>query len=170
MELETYINTYKPYAIAVASAEVPIGLIITHSFLESGKGESLLTKKANNFFGVKAKPLENYILLPTKEIIAGKEITLHQRFKKYNSPQDSFNDYVRLLNLPRYNSVLEAKTIPEKFEALGRSGYFTAGQSYIKTATTLSKQVEKILNTNNTEIFSLLFIAFLGLSIALLNK
>lgn len=170
MELEAYINKYKPFAALVATAEIPIALILTHSFLESGKGESLLTQKGNNFFGVKARQGEKYIDLLTKELINGKEYTLHQKFKVYTSPAASFADYVRLLNLPRYTSVRQAKTIPGKFLALGRSGYFTAGKSYIKTATTLSKQVESILKQNNTTNLPLIIIAFLGLSLAFLNK
>lgn len=171
MLLEEYINKFLPYAQQASAPGVPIGLILTHSFLESGRGESQLSKKYNNFFGVKSRPGERFIQLPTKEIINGKEITLLQNFKVYNSPKDSFLDYVRLLQKPRYKSVLETATIPDKFAALGRAGYFTAGNNYIRTATILSKQVTEILNNKfPAASLPIIIIAFLALGIAFLNK
>jgi flagellum-specific peptidoglycan hydrolase FlgJ len=145
MELKDYVSKYYTFANLVASPGVPVALILTHSFLESGRGESQLTKKANNFFGVKALPGEAYISLPTTEIIKGKPVKIIDKFKVYNSPIDSFKDYVRLLNIPRYSTVLTASTVPLKFAQLGKSGYFTAGTSYIKTASTIANQVESIL-------------------------
>lgn len=170
MSLEDYVNNYYQMAANVASPGVPISLILTHSFLESGRGDSLLTKKGFNFFGVKALPGEPSLNLQTKEVINGKEVTIYQKFKSYPNAQASFADYVRLLNKPRYISVRQAATVPEKFTALGRSGYFTAGNSYIKTATTISQAVEKILASFNPNILPSFLIGILALSIALLNK
>lgn len=146
MELKEYVSKYYSFANLVATSGVPVALILSHSYLESGKGESQLTKKGNNFFGVKALPGEAYISLLTTEIIKGKPVQIIDKFKLYNSPIDSFKDYVRLLNIPRYATVLQANTVPLKFQQLGKSGYFTAGTNYIKTASTIANQVQSILN------------------------
>jgi flagellum-specific peptidoglycan hydrolase FlgJ len=173
MDLKEYVSKYYKFASLVESPGVPVALILTHSFLESGRGESQLTKKANNFFGIKAKPGEAYISLPTTEIIKGKPVQIIDKFKVYNSPIDSFKDYVRLLNIPRYASVLTAYTVPKKFEQLGKSGYFTAGSSYIKTATTLSQQVQSILKSlpgAQMALLPLILLAGVGVYFAFKNK
>lgn len=93
-------------------------------------GNSGLSKKHNNFFGVKAIGgwKGKSVNKSTKEFYSGSEKDIKDNFRVYDSPEDSINDYVSFLtNNPRYKKakVFEAKTIKEQTEAIKNAGYAT---------------------------------------------
>jgi flagellum-specific peptidoglycan hydrolase FlgJ len=142
MSIQDFINTYYVQAAAVSSSELPPAFILAHAFLESGRGESKLTKIANNFFGIKALRNAPYITLSTKEVINGKEVTLYQNFARYPTPADGFKAYANLLKAPRYQKVLQARTNLKRAQELKAGGYFTAGNAYVNTLSKLASQFE----------------------------
>jgi flagellum-specific peptidoglycan hydrolase FlgJ len=102
-------------------------ITVGQAILESSWGESDLSKKSNNIFGiksdkrwngkvVKANTLENY----DDKIVA--------TFRKYNSMKDSINDYGKFLNEnKRYeeSGLFKAKHYTTQAQALEDAGYAT---------------------------------------------
>lgn len=102
-------------------------ITVGQAILESSWGESDLSKKSNNIFGIKsdkrwngkvvnANTLENY----DDKIVA--------TFRKYNSMKDSINDYGKFLNEnKRYeeNGLFKAKHYTTQAQALEDAGYAT---------------------------------------------
>lgn len=143
MSAQDFINTYYSQAAAVSSRELPPAFILAHAYLESGKGESQLTKKANNFFGIKALPNAPSVTMSTTEIIKGKTVVLPQKFAKYESPANGFRAYANLLSNSRYKKVLQARTNLKRAQELKAGGYFTAGNEYVKTLATIADQFQR---------------------------
>ena len=125
-----FINKFYPAAVAAAKgSKIHPGTIITAAALESGYGKSGLAAKYNNFFG--RKPEKNYkgkiVNLPTAEFIKGQKVTLLQPFKHYDTAEDSFRDYVKLLSTSkRYSKVLLTNDPKQQFREIQAAGYATA--------------------------------------------
>ena len=125
-----FINKFYPAAVAAAKgSKIHPGTIITAAALESGYGKSGLAAKYNNFFG--RKPEKSYkgkiVNLPTAEFIKGQKVTLLQPFKHYDSAEDSFRDYVKLLSTSkRYSKVLLTNDPKQQFKEIHAAGYATA--------------------------------------------
>jgi flagellum-specific peptidoglycan hydrolase FlgJ len=103
-------------------------IILTHAIHESGYGESRLVELANNFFGIKAKPGEPYVELPTweQDPKTGEIHRIIAKFKKYPSVADSIRDVIRIYKLPRYKEAWENRNNPKEFfKGLQRGGYAT---------------------------------------------
>jgi flagellum-specific peptidoglycan hydrolase FlgJ len=93
-------------------------------------GQSLLSKAANNYFGIKASAgwTGSTISLKTGEVIDGKKVTVTGVFRKYPTIIDSFKDYIKFLQVnPRYKAagVFSASTPSQQIAALAKAGYAT---------------------------------------------
>lgn len=79
-------------------------LSISQAVLESGWGESGLTKNANNLFGYKGTGTAGSVEMPTKEWNAETKQyeTVLADFRAYNSWGESFDDYGKLLSTSSY--------------------------------------------------------------------
>lgn len=98
----SFIEAIAPEAQALA-AEYGLypSVMIAQATLESGFGESLLAKEANNLFGIKytsgdAGRFEPYNI-PSDEVINGVRMTLPATFRKYETLSDSLLDNAKLL-------------------------------------------------------------------------
>src|SRR4051812_12095771 len=94
---EIFFNTYSQYAINTQiSHRVPASITLAQAALESAWGGSGLTDKANNFFGIKDSEKDEwygeYHAIDTLEYKNGVPYTTNAKFRKYSSPQGSFND------------------------------------------------------------------------------
>jgi flagellum-specific peptidoglycan hydrolase FlgJ len=105
-------------------------LILSQAYLESGAGESLLAKKYNNFFGLKANTTwkGQKVKLKTKE--ADKSGNLYDttaEFRVYNSPLDSFQSYANVLSSKRYKDagIFTSVDPVEQAKAVVKGGYAT---------------------------------------------
>jgi len=162
-----FIDQFGPYVkkITRGSGILP-GTLITQAILESsgkynGKwvvGGSGLSRKANNFFGIKAGSSWKGATyeVKTDEYINGKWITITDKFRKYPSPKESLKDYINFLSQnTRYAQVLRAKTVEDQFRALKAAGYATA-PSYVQTLIDvyrpLKPQIDKIPEYKPTTI------------------
>ncbi len=87
-------------------AKVNPEVVTAQAILESGWGGSGLTKKYNNYFGIKAgsKWTGESVNLPTKEFEGGKWITILQKFRAYSDPAESFADYAKMIENSSYFS------------------------------------------------------------------
>ena len=73
-------------------------LTAAQALIESNKGNSGLTQKANNLFGMKGEYNGSYVLMPTKEFQNGGYITINAKFRKYPSWAESIADHSGLFN------------------------------------------------------------------------
>ena len=114
-------------------------LAISQACLESQFGKKHFY---NNLFGIKCHNPNAYAgcrLGKTAEVIDGNYKKLNLAFQIYHNFDESLEDYARLMNLPRYRPVREAKDYLEATEAIRVCGYATS-PSY---TTNLRKIIEK---------------------------
>jgi N-acetylmuramoyl-L-alanine amidase len=105
-------------------------LILSQAYLESGAGESLLAKKYNNFFGLKANTAwkGQRVKLKTKEADkAGNLYDTTAEFRVFNSPADSFASYAGVLSNKRFKDAGIFNSIDpvEQAKAVTKGGYAT---------------------------------------------
>ncbi|MFP5081622.1 glycoside hydrolase family 73 protein [Pedobacter sp. JCM 36344] len=105
-------------------------LLIAQACLEGRDGASLLAKKYNNHFGIKASAgwIGATILMNTKEFIRGAYITVKAPFRAYRNLTDGFKDRCNfLIKNSRYekNGVFKAATAADQARALQKAGYAT---------------------------------------------
>lgn len=140
--VQSYIDKYGPQAVKASQqtfAETGVllypSVMLAQSALESGWGKSGLTKKANNFFGIKTRSSKNHpwngesYTARTREVFNGKETYINEPFRKYDNAEDSFYDRNMFLQVnSRYkkNGVFSANSPIQQIEAIKKAGYATA--------------------------------------------
>ncbi|MEO5889739.1 MAG: glucosaminidase domain-containing protein [Ferruginibacter sp.] len=159
---------------AAAGSNIFPETILTAAALESGYGESALSAKYNNFFGIKADSSwkGKYILYSTKEEdSSGKTYTVNAKFRVYDSAQESFSNYVKFVSGPRYikAGVTVATTPIEQFAKLKAAGYATSSK-YVEMLTSIYKSVSSWVVTNSVATGSIGTIAFAGLIFFLITN
>jgi flagellum-specific peptidoglycan hydrolase FlgJ len=129
------------------------GTLIAQAILESSGtdengdwkvGGSKLSRKSNNFFGIKSstKWSGKTYNIDTGEVIKGKKVIVNADFRAYNSIKDSIEDYVKLLKEnPRFSNVLKVKTVSEQASELKKAGYATS-TNYADTVTQVYNSVK----------------------------
>ena len=82
----------------------------------------------------------------TREVVDGKRIKVRDSFRQYDSYDESIADYGYFLQQnKRYKPMLQAATLREQVEALGKSGYATDPKNADKViAIAKSKQLEAL--------------------------
>ena len=121
---EAFVASIAPTAKAVAE-ELGIDprVIIAQAALETGWGKHV---KGNNIMGVKSHGKEDGLMVQTHEVVDGKRIKVRYSFRQYESYDESIADYSSFLQQnKRYEPMLQAATLREQVEALGKSGYAT---------------------------------------------
>ena len=102
--------------------------VLCQSAVESGYGSSLLASKYNNYFGIKAGSSwkGDFVLLPTKEFINGRYVTINDKFRRYSSFTASVRDYINFLKVnARYKAVFTKTSVLGQLQALQSAGYAT---------------------------------------------
>ena len=124
MSPEEFYASYYPFAESVSERTgVDPRLVLAQAALETGYGRSA---PGNNFFGIKSHGRAGGQDLMTTEVEGGETVRKRQSFRGYDDPSESFSDYADfLLENPRYRDVLQAESLPEQIEEMGRSGYAT---------------------------------------------
>ena len=117
-----YIEQYKSIAIKHQKQYgIPASITLAQGLLESGAGRSELARKSNNHFGIKChsdwKGKRVYHDDDRKD----------DCFRKYDSPEESFDDHAKFLKRPRYASLFELKVTDYRGWAKGlkQCGYAT---------------------------------------------
>jgi Muramidase (flagellum-specific) len=120
---EQFIEKLAPYAIEDRKLTgVPASLTIAQGCLESANGNSGLSIKANNLFGIKGKGSCGSATMPTTEYVNGKAIKVDAAFRAYNNWGESVSDHSSLLTrLSRYKNVLntDGKTAAIEIQKAG---------------------------------------------------
>ncbi len=113
-----------------AKVGVPASVTIAQAIVESGWGQSQLTRRAHNYFGIKCTTKRSptqagCVAMATAEYVRGRRVTVVERFRAYSSATGSFEDHARLL-ASRYRSAMAVTANPEAFaRRLQSSGYAT---------------------------------------------
>ena len=109
-----YIEKYSSLAVKHQKQYgIPASITLAQGLLESGAGRSELARMSNNHFGIKChsdwKGKRVYYDDDKKD----------DCFRKYNKPEDSFEDHARFLKRARYASLFELKvTIPSSVSSI----------------------------------------------------
>ena len=129
---ERFIKVVAPIA---QRADKPYGLFpsvtIAQACLESNFGQSELSKKYYNLFGVKGTDPNTSRELTTSEFVNDHWETVTGRFQVYNSYEESIQAHTRLFvngtswNKDQYQHVLAAKDYASQAQALETDGYAT---------------------------------------------
>jgi flagellum-specific peptidoglycan hydrolase FlgJ len=109
---------------------VPASVTIAQAILESDWGTSLLTRVANNYFGIKANAnlgTGDVYWSNTWEVVDGEDVMVQAAFQAYATAADSFADHGRFfLRNPRYAPALQVASDPRRFaRAIAAAGYAT---------------------------------------------
>lgn len=124
MSREEYIQRYQLLAIEEMNRSgIPASITMAQGCLESADGNSELSRKSNNHFGIKCK-----------KGWKGKKVyydddAKNECFRKYRTVEDSYIDHTNfLLDNPRYAFLFELKPTDYKGWARGlkKAGYATA--------------------------------------------
>lgn len=123
---EEFIAKLVPYAIEDHRLTgVPASLTIAQGCLESANGNSGLSTKANNLFGIKGKGTCGSVTMSTTEYVYGKAIKVDAAFRAYNNWGESVSDHSSLLTrLSRYKDVLNTDGKTAAIE-IQKAGYAT---------------------------------------------
>ncbi|AYK08638.1 glycoside hydrolase family 73 protein [Brevibacillus laterosporus] len=131
MKPQDFIDKIAASAVAdMKKTKIPASLTIAQAILESAWGESGLTKRGNNLFGIKGTGPAGVCAMPTKENYNGKWTTITANFRVYNNWGESIADHSKLIlngtrnKTTRYHGVLgvDYKTA---CHAIHKGGYAT---------------------------------------------
>ncbi len=121
-----FARLFGPVARAASrNSGVPASIIVAQAALETGWGASAIGD-AKNLFGIKGTGPAGSVRVPTREYRNGRMVTEMANFRKYNTWQESIEDYGRLLQNSRYANAMANRDDPEQFaRELQRAGYAT---------------------------------------------
>ncbi len=144
---QLFFDKYANYAMQTQNLfGVPASVTLAQAALESGWGESGLTKNANNFFGIKVSKGwtgESYNTM-TGEVFNGQSVMINSNFRKYKTPLDSFNDHaIFLIKNSNYKNLFALDLFDYKgwCNGLKAAGYATA-TNYAQTLITMIEKYD----------------------------
>lgn len=123
--VQQFIDTHLAAAQEIQGKyQVPAGVVIAQSALESNWGRSVI---GNAYFGVKGRaPSGDSTTFTTHEVVNGKAIKIDDAFRAYGSYEDAADDYAQMLrNTPRFRSCFLYTRSSQFANALARNGYAT---------------------------------------------
>ena len=137
----SFLEVLKPYVLAdMKETKILASLTAAQAFIESNKGNSGLTQKANNLFGIKGEYKGQYVVMPTTEYYNGVKTKVNAKFRKYPSWLESIADHSRLFNTnKRYANLRGCTNYLEACKNVQADGYATS-PTYAKT---LAATIEK---------------------------
>lgn len=145
-----FIDIFGPYAKATKSTGLFPSVAMAQAILESGNGNSSLTREAFNLFGIKADSSWTgpFVTKQTREVIDGKTVYVNAKFRAYENPGESFVDrgnFLRQFSRYRNAGVFTAPTPEAQAIALQNAGY--------ATDPVYAELLIKLINQNNLKKF-----------------
>lgn len=124
----TFLGKIKPLVLAdMRSSGILASLTAAQAFIESSKGNSGLTCKANNLFGIKGSYNGQSVTMLTTEYYNGVAHKVHAAFRKYPTWQESINDHSSLFNrLARYKNLRGLTDYVKACNYVHADGYATS--------------------------------------------
>lgn len=148
-----FVNNYGPFIHYITkNTGILPGTLTAQAILESSGsyngswlvGGSGLSRKANNFFGIKAGPAWNGPTINMKtgeQKKSGEKYSVYSDFRVYPTVEDSIKDYVNFLKVnPRYKNVFFLPTVLDQAKALKAAGYATA-KNYAPTVNSVFNSI-----------------------------
>ena len=131
---KTFLATLKPFVLQdMQTSGILASLTAAQAFIESNKGNSGLTVKCNNLFGIKGKYNGQSGKFLTTEYYNGVKQRVYADFRKYPSWQESIADHSSLFNrLERYKNLRGEKNYVTACINVKNDGYATS-PTYTKT-------------------------------------
>ena len=138
---EEFLTIIKPMVIKdMQKNKILASLTAAQALIESNKGNSGLTQKANNLFGIKGDYNGQYVTMPTTEYYNGIKTTIQAKFRKYPSWQESIDDHSGLFwRSSRYANLRGCTDYKQACVNVQRDGYATSptyAQTLFKTIET----------------------------------
>jgi flagellum-specific peptidoglycan hydrolase FlgJ len=135
---QTFLEKFKQYAINdMKQSGILASLTAAQALIESNRGNSGLTTKANNLFGIKGSYNKQSVSMLTTEYYNGVKTRVYQNFRKYPSWQESVNDHSAMFNrMARYENLRNCQDYEEACTNVKKDGYATApdyAQTLIKS-------------------------------------
>ena len=131
---ESFLAKLKPYVLQdMQTSGILASLTASQAFIESNKGNSGLTLKANNLFGIKGSYNGESIKMWTTEYYNGVAQRVLASFRKYPSWYESVADHSALFNrLKRYENLRGLRDYRLACKYVQQDGYATS-PSYSNT-------------------------------------
>jgi flagellar protein FlgJ len=143
--------------------------IFSQAIVESQKNGKIpgtqLSIKYNNYFGIKdsAGWTGKVINMNTGEVYNGKSTVVTAGFRAYNTPEDSFKDYIHFLKTnARYAPAFTAKTYTEQIHEIANAGYAT-NPGYSALLNNIANSITTYITPYNVGL-GILFIGILSIS------
>ena len=135
---DEFLQIIKPMVIKdMQRNKILASLTAAQGLIESNKGNSGLTQKANNLFGIKGDYKGAYVTMPTTEYYNGIKTTVNAQFRKYNSWAESIDDHSGLFwRSARYTNLRGCTDYRMACINVQKDGYATSpvySQTLIKT-------------------------------------
>jgi flagellum-specific peptidoglycan hydrolase FlgJ len=126
-----FIDSVAAGAVAAAHQwHIPASVSIAQAIIESRSGQSGLSQKANNLFGMRGSGTAGSITLPTKEFLDGKWVTVDAAFRNYNSQAESIEDHAQLLASSPYYAKARAVADDPRAFANALTGVYATAPNY----------------------------------------
>lgn len=119
---EDYITRWKDVAVMKMKEHgIPASITLAQGLLESGNGNSMLAREANNHFGIKCH--SDW----TGPKVYHDDDKKNDCFRKYKDASQSFEDHSKFLHRPRYAALFQLEVTDYKGWAHGlkKAGYAT---------------------------------------------
>ena len=135
---EAYIDKYKEMAIVqMHRHKIPASITLAQGLLESGAGQGLLAKEANNHFGIKCASGW------TGKTFRKDDDRRDECFRSYRSVEESYEDHSKFLQRPHYSPLFDLKTTDYKGWAHGlRSCGYATDRQYAQKLIRLIEEYE----------------------------
>jgi flagellum-specific peptidoglycan hydrolase FlgJ len=123
---------------AIKGTNLFFATVVAQKCLESGYGESSLSKEDFNFGGIKYAPkltgVIGYSLRDTTEFINGKKVRVKAKFSKFKDAESGIRATIQVLLAERYTTARNtAKTAKEQVLLIAKAGYTTTPpEQYLK--------------------------------------
>ena len=116
---QAFISQVAPGAIAAqARYGIPAAVTIAQAIEESGWGQSALSVRDHNLFGIKGTGPAGTDIFPTQEYEGGGYVAVSAGFRVYHNIAESIADHTQLLATdPSYQQAMADRHVPDAFAA-----------------------------------------------------
>lgn len=124
----TFFEKLKPYVLKdMRETKILASLTAAQAYIESSKGNSQLTRSANNLFGIKGSYMGKSVKMWTTEYYNGVAHRVQADFRAYPSWQESIDDHSSLFNrLSRYKNLRGETNYIKACNNVANDGYATS--------------------------------------------
>lgn len=126
--VKSFVEKIAPFVMLESTlSHILPSVTLAQAIIESNKGNSGLTKKANNLFGIKGSYRGQSITLMTKEYVGGHYMDVPAKFRKYPDWWESIADHSYLLvSAKRYANIPGCTNYVLACQFLQMDGYATS--------------------------------------------